>query len=218
MIHRFDKPVHVSLHHTELPVPLARALDLLHLFSQLIAEVLMEDSYTVQISSNLVNRLVRNENKPKKKTRKLKPKLPNEPQHMQHTVEPTPSSPKGNLGGGWPLQPPMFLPATPPPPATANAELEAIRSALIESEGVLQKLEKQEDNMTRELTQRAKELHDKEFKLPYQKPMPCVAEKEACLECYKKYGKEPLKCAQVVKSFAHCARQARQQGCSTPNA
>lgn len=178
-----------------------------------IALILMEDSYTVQISSNLVNRLVNNENKPRKKTKKLKPKLPNEPQQVQKTTKPTPGSPNSNLGGGWPHQSPMFLPVAPSQHATANAELEAIRSVLQESERVLEKLEKQEANMTRELTQRAKELHDKEFKLPYQKPMPCEAEKEACLKCYKNYAKDPLKCAQVVKSFADCARRARQQDC-----
>nr|POE77207.1 hypothetical protein CFP56_58003 [Quercus suber] len=57
------------------------------------------------------------------------------------------------------------------------------------------------------------DLGDKEFKLPYQKPMPCLAENNAWLECYKEYAKDILKCSPLVKSFEDCIRQAssRQQ-------
>ncbi|XP_038988191.1 uncharacterized protein LOC103696699 [Phoenix dactylifera] len=169
----------------------------------------MADSFTIQISSNLVNRLSGDENK-MKKTKKPKPKVLQEPRQPQSKVKSAPSAPTSGSSGAWPLQTPMFLPVAPPPPV-AIAELEAIRSVLRESERVVEKLEKQESNMLQELNQRAKELRDKEFSLPYQNPIPCTAQREACLQCYKEHAKDPLKCAQAVKNFADCARQARQQ-------
>lgn len=164
----------------------------------------MADSFTIQISSNLVNRLSGDENKIKKKTKKPKEAK------VQPKVKPTPSTSTSSSSGAWPLQSPMFLPVAPPPPV-AIAELEAIRSVLQESERVVEKLEKQESNMLQELNQRAKDLRDTEFKLPYQNPIPCTAEREGCLQCYKEHANDPLKCAQVVKNFADCARQARQR-------
>lgn len=168
----------------------------------------MADSFTVQISFKLVDRLSGDENKVKKTTKKPKPKP--EPHQPQNKLKPTPSTPTSSSGGAWPFQPPVFLPVAPPPPV-AIAELEAIKSVLQESERVVEKLENQESNMLQELNQRAKELRDKEFKLPYQNPLPCAAARAACLQCYKEHAKDPLKCAQVVQDFADCARQARQQ-------
>ncbi|PIN11824.1 hypothetical protein CDL12_14461 [Handroanthus impetiginosus] len=167
----------------------------------------MGESFTIQISSNLVKHLVDDGEKVKKKTRKPKAKIPQEPQHPKQLSDN--SEAHKTPAAGWPLQPPLFLP--PPPQRSANAELEAIRSVLEESEKVAEKLQKQEENMLQEVTQRAKDLHDKEFKLPHQKPMPCLDEKDACLKCYKEHVKDPLKCAQLVKEFADCARTVRQQ-------
>ncbi|CBI18833.3 unnamed protein product, partial [Vitis vinifera] len=93
----------------------------------------------------------------------------------------------------------------------SQTKLDAIRSVLQDSERVLERLKTQEEHMVQEVTQRAKDLHDKEFKLPYQKPIPCLAERDACLECYKENVNDALKCANVVRSFADCARRARQQ-------
>lgn len=178
--------------------------------------VTMGESFTIQISSDLVNRLVSDGDKLKKKTKKPKSKAPKgqQTQSKPQLKQPLDSLDMHNSpssGGGWPLQSPLFLPAPPPPPPVATAELDAIRSVLQESERVLEKLQKQEANMAREVTEKAKELHDKEFKLPYQKPIPCLAEKDACLECYKEHAKDPLRCATVVKTFADCTRKARQQ-------
>ncbi|XP_010264184.1 PREDICTED: MICOS complex subunit mic25a-like isoform X2 [Nelumbo nucifera] len=174
----------------------------------------MGESFTIQISSNLVSRLSEDGGKSKKKTKKPKPKThaPQQSQNRAHEKQISDGfdKHKGTATPGWPLQPPIFLPVT-PPPTVANAELDAIRSILQESQSVLERLQKQEENMVQEVTQRAKELRDKEFKLPYQKPMPCLAEKDACLECYKENTKDPLKCADVVKTFADCARRVRQQ-------
>lgn len=165
----------------------------------------MSENFTIQISPRLVDRLIGYDDQSKKKTKPQKPQT-KEPQKLRsdgvetHAVAPV-----------LPLQPPLFIPVPPTPVQVANAELDAIRSVLKESEKVVERLQKQEENMAQELTQRAKELHDKEFKLPYQNPMPCVAEREACLECYKEHSKDPLKCGNVVKSFADCARNMRQQ-------
>ncbi|KAF8413025.1 hypothetical protein HHK36_000999 [Tetracentron sinense] len=181
----------------------------------------MGESFTIQISTNLVSRLVDDGEKLKKKTRKPKRKTPQGPQQSQSKVHQKPipddfQTHKGTSSAGWPIQHPLFLPVSPPPSQVANVEFEAIRSVLQESERVVERLQKQEENMVQEVTQRAKELHDKEFKLPYQKPMPCLAEKDACLECYKEHAKDPLKCAHVVKTFADCARKIRQLVISPP--
>ncbi|WOK95161.1 hypothetical protein Cni_G03868 [Canna indica] len=174
----------------------------------------MVDSYTIQISSNLINQLAADENKVKKRNKKPKPKITEEPHQPENNVKPASSSQQSNPVGVWPVQPPpVFLPIPSPPPV-AISELEAIRSVLQESERTLEKLEKKEDKMIQELNHRAKELRDKEFKLPYQNATPCTVEKDSCLKCYKEHAGDPLKCAQVVKSFADCARQARLQATS----
>ncbi|KAK4761587.1 hypothetical protein SAY87_029471 [Trapa incisa] len=173
--------------------------------------------FTVQMSNELVDRLLGSGEK-KKKPRKIKPKVSKEPQRPSSVVNAkTKSAEPGVLKpplAVWPLQPPQFHPA-PPPAVSSLAEIEAIRSLLRESESVVEKLQKQEENIVQEVTQRAKDLRDKEFKLPNQKPMPCLAESSACLECYKEHSKDPLKCSHLVKSFADCARRARQQASPT---
>ncbi|KAK1273303.1 hypothetical protein QJS04_geneDACA012346 [Acorus gramineus] len=167
----------------------------------------MDDTFSIQISSSLVDKLVGVEqSKQKRKAKKVKPKVPEPPpQPKLKEPQPVPAVPTPPPGG-W-----RFLPVVPPPPQTTSPEVDAIRSVLQESERVLEKLEKQEANMAHEVTQRAKELHDKEFKLPYQKPMPCLSEKDACLDCYKRHAKDPLKCASVVNAFSECAHKARQE-------
>ncbi|RWW79215.1 hypothetical protein BHE74_00012513 [Ensete ventricosum] len=162
---------------------------------------------TFGISSDLINQLAGGDDKVKKKTKKPKPKI----SKPQNNVKPVPSTQKSSSTRGWPLQPALFMPVPPPDPATIS-ELEAIRSVLRESQRTVEKLEKHQDKMNQELTQRAKELRDKEFKLPHQNSsISCAAERDACLNCYKQHSLNPLKCAQVVKSFADCARQARLQ-------
>ncbi|KAJ7944793.1 Copper ion binding protein [Quillaja saponaria] len=171
--------------------------------------------FTIQISSKLVSRLVEDAEKSKKKTKRTKAKGPLEspwPQNKASLAQISDDSgtPKGTAAPGWPImQPPLFLPVT-PLVQSANAELEAIRSVLEESEKVVESLHKQEEKMLHEVTQSAKDLRDKEFKLPYQKPMPCISEIDACLACYKDNGKDPLKCAHLVNKFADCARRFRQ--------
>lgn len=181
----------------------------------LVAAGVMGDSFTVQISGNLVRKLLEDGEKVKKKTRKPKPKIPREPQ-----AKPLSDDSQALQGPpiGWPVQPPLYVPPPPPPPnRTVNPELDGIRSVLQESEKIVERLQKQEENMLQEVTQRAKDLHDKEFKLPIRKPMPCLDEKDACLKCYKEHIKDPLKCAQFVKGFADCARTVRQQASASTN-
>ncbi|KAI3716747.1 hypothetical protein L1987_67848 [Smallanthus sonchifolius] len=173
----------------------------------------MDDAFTIQTSSNLVKQLAADTDKVKKK-RKPKPKTPKTPQQNQiqpanqkDIYEDSPALKGGHPAAGWP---PMYLPIPPPAPP-ANAELAAIRSVLQDSERVLEKLEKKEEEMTVEVTQKAKELRDKEFKLPEPKPMPCLADLNACLDCYKENTMDPLKCSTLVKNFADCVRTIRQQ-------
>ncbi|KAL6979692.1 hypothetical protein U1Q18_021349 [Sarracenia purpurea var. burkii] len=178
----------------------------------------MGESYTIQISSNLVKQLADDDgNMLKKKTKRSKTKIRREPQqsqtkaHHQKQISGESETPsKGTAPPvGWPVAPPLFLPVSPPPQAPI-AELDAIHSAVQESEKVLEKLQKQEEVMVQEVTERAKDLHEKEFKLPNQKPPPCLMEKGACFECYKEHVKEPLKCANTVKNYADCIRRDKQ--------
>lgn len=184
-------------------------------FSGSLPRSIMGD-FSIQISSNLVDLLIDDTEKPKRKPRRNRNKVPQESRKPQIKVDQKHISddsgiPKGSTSDGWPRQPPpLFLPVI-PPVHSASAELDAIRSVLQESERVVDKLQKHEDNMLQEVTQRAKDLHDKEFKLPFQKPMPCLDESEACFKCYRDHSNDLLKCAHFVKKFAECNRQARQQ-------
>ncbi|CAN1186041.1 hypothetical protein LINPERPRIM_LOCUS35991 [Linum perenne] len=173
------------------------------------------ESFTLNITKELVDRLTGNEEKAKKRTRKPKPKVvPKEPRrpqtrpneksvHDESKPQKVPSAP------GWPIQPPIFL------PAPASAELDAIRSVVQESEKVLEKLQKQEEHMVQEVTERAKDLHGKEFKLPYQKPMPCVADYEACRSCYKEHVNDILRCSPLTKSYYECVQRVKRQAAAS---
>jgi len=177
--------------------------------------------YTIQISTKLIDQLARDDEKVKRKSRKPRPKKKTTVQQHEEPQDITPKefpsepktapAPAPVPAPGWPVQPPpVFLSVTPapPPPPVAMPEVEAICSILKESEAVLEKLGKQETGARQELSKRAKELHDKEFKLPYQNPMPCTEERAGCLECYKSNAKDPLKCAEAVRRFEACALMA----------
>ncbi|KAI3900626.1 hypothetical protein MKW92_031195 [Papaver armeniacum] len=178
----------------------------------------MGESFTIQISSNLVSQLTNTGDKSKTKTRKPKPKTPTKVPKKQ-TVDSFEPHKGSSADAGWPLAAPippppaLYLPITPQeiPPQVSNQELDAIRSTLKESEKVVERLHKQEENMLQEVTKKAKDLHDKEFKLPYQNPFLCLIEKEACLECYKENPKNPLICGEVVTKFKNCVRISVQQ-------
>ncbi|XP_047946886.1 uncharacterized protein LOC125193175 [Salvia hispanica] len=165
----------------------------------------MDESFTVQISSNLVKKLLDDgeTEKVKKKTRKPRQKNPQQPQAQQLPGDSDALGVGGPSSTAWPIQ----LPSHKPP----NSNLEAMRSVLEESEKVVERLHKNEENMLQEVTERAKDLHDKEFELPNSKPIPCLDEKNACLNCYKEHINDPLKCAQLVRYFANCARTVRRQ-------
>ncbi|XP_058009565.1 uncharacterized protein LOC110636332 isoform X2 [Hevea brasiliensis] len=170
--------------------------------------------FSIQISSNLVNRLTDDGEKLKRKPKKTKTKVPREFVHPETKVNEKqlcddPETLKGVPSMGRPVQHPLFLPVT-PPAHSANTELDAIRSVIQESERILEKLQKQEDSMVQEVTERAKDLRDKEFKLPYQKPMPCLADYEACRDCYKEHGNDILKCAPLTRSYYDCVRRVKQ--------
>ncbi|KAM3254041.1 hypothetical protein ACQJBY_047892 [Aegilops geniculata] len=173
--------------------------------------------YTIRISTSLIDQLSRDDEKLKRRTRKPKLKKVVEQQdEPRDNGRELPSEPKSSPAPapGWALPPPMYLPVTPapPPPLPAIQEVEAIDSVVAESEKVLEKLQKQEATMREELTKRAKELHDKEFKLPYQNPSPCTDERAGCADCYRSNTQDPLKCAEAVKRFEACVSMARRSG------
>ncbi|OIW09805.1 hypothetical protein TanjilG_32243 [Lupinus angustifolius] len=166
--------------------------------------------FTIQISNDLVNKLV-DDTVPKKKARRTRRKVAREPEKPQSDLSQNQiSDGSGKLESAtpqvWPVQPSLILPAT-LPMQPAHSDLESIRSVLQESEKVVERLKKQEENMLQEVTQKAKDLHDKEYKLPNPKPEPCMAERVASLTCYKEHIKDPLKCATFVTNFAECLRR-----------
>lgn len=172
----------------------------------------------ILLSRNLVYQLVDDEKSKKKK--KSKPKIPKESQQSQKKAhqKQTPNEseiPKGSPAPGWAVQTPFYVPTPPPPPPppppSSNPELESIRSVLKESENVLEKLQTHEETMLKKVAERAKELHEKEFKLPQQKIIICQPEKDACLACYKEHLKDPLKCAPLVSMYQDCVRRGRKQ-------
>ncbi|VFQ82331.1 unnamed protein product [Cuscuta campestris] len=163
----------------------------------------MAEPFTIQISKDLIKKLSDEDNKLKRRSKKPKPKIPKETHTSQANTQQKP------VAEGWPLPAsPLFVPL--PPQKAAVAELDSIRSALQEGEKVLERLQKKEGNMLEEVTLRAKDLHEKEFKLPEHKPIQCLEEIDACTKCYKENEKNPLKCAIVVQKFEDCARRARQ--------
>ncbi|XP_065852122.1 uncharacterized protein [Euphorbia lathyris] len=173
------------------------------------------DDFSIQISSELVNRLANDGEKLKKKTKNSKVKKQRENVHPQTKVskkqlDVDPEIQNGAVSAGWPVQHPLFFPVT-PPAHSISPEVDAIRTLVQESEKVVEKLQEKEEIMLREVTKRAKELHDKEFKLPYQKPMPCLAEHDACRACYKEHGNDTLKCTPLTRSYYECARKVKQQ-------
>ncbi|KAJ1408641.1 Cysteine alpha-hairpin motif superfamily [Sesbania bispinosa] len=113
----------------------------------------------------------------KKKTRRIRRKVPRQAEKPQSNVT---EKLESATDPGWPVQPPLFLPTT---------------------------LPKQEENMLQEVTQKTKDLHDREYKLPNPKPEPCMAERLATLACYKEHIKDPLKCVGHVTNFADCLRK-----------
>ncbi|EOY24461.1 hypothetical protein QUC31_008771 [Theobroma cacao] len=170
--------------------------------------------FSIQISTNLINRLTEDDEKLKKRTKKTKTRVPREPRRPQAKIDQKQISEdsekqQGTTGTGWPVPPPLFLPVN-QPPYPASAELDAIRSVVKESESVVEKLRKQEENMVQEVTQKAKDLHEKEFKLPDPKPMPCLVENNAWMACYKQNASDLTKCAPLAQNFADCARRVRQ--------
>ncbi|KVH90147.1 hypothetical protein Ccrd_007860 [Cynara cardunculus var. scolymus] len=138
----------------------------------------MDDAFTIQISGNLVKQLAdeSEEENQETKTKDTENSIPQQnqakPTNQKEIHDESQSNPKRcgiPATAGWP---PMYLPIPPP----ANPQVDAIRSVLEDSERVLEKLKKQEEEMVVELEvkQKAKELHDKEFKLPQPKPMAFV--------------------------------------------
>ncbi|KAJ4846539.1 hypothetical protein Tsubulata_013541, partial [Turnera subulata] len=166
--------------------------------------------FAIHISTDLVNRLTDDGEKARKKpARRTKPRITRDPaqprakaNEKQLHYEPDARKGTNTSAAGWSVQQPLFAPVAPPVPVPSkDAKLAEIQSVIQQSEKVLEKLQKKEDTMVQEVTARAKELRDKEFKLPYQKPMPCLSDYEGLRECYKEHAKDILKCGPLTKSY-----------------
>ncbi|ESQ38229.1 hypothetical protein EUTSA_v10029018mg [Eutrema salsugineum] len=166
------------------------------------------DNFSIYISPGLIKQLAEGNDQPKRKAKRIKPKVSPQSKadqaktHHDAAEKPNPMA----------VQPPFFFPI--PQQAAANTELEAIKSVVKESEKVLEKIERQEKNITHEVTERAKDLREKEFKIPEPKPMPCSSENEAWMKCYKENIDNPLKCSDLVMRFRDCSRWSKQQASS----
>ncbi|VVB07729.1 unnamed protein product [Arabis nemorensis] len=163
--------------------------------------------FSIKISSKLINQLAEGNDQPKRKVKKTKPNV--SPQSKAEQAKTHHDAEKLKPMAELPMQPPFFFPI--PQQTAASTELEAIKSVLKESEKVLEKVEKQEKDIVHEVTERAKELREKEFKIPEPKPMPCSSDHDAWMQCYKENIGDPLKCNGLVKSFQDCALRSRQQ-------
>ncbi|KAL0712886.1 hypothetical protein Bca4012_019864 [Brassica carinata] len=166
--------------------------------------------YTIQITPKLINQLAQGNEKPKRKAKRTKPKVSppqnNADQARTHHVA---EKPKPMAELPTQQQQPFFFPIQ--QQTAASTELESIKSVLKESEKVLEKVERQEKNIAHEVTERAKDLREKEFKIPEPKPMPCSSDHEAWKQCYKENAENPLSCSGLVMRFQDCARRFRQQ-------
>lgn len=168
----------------------------------------MSEPFKVQISSDLIRRLVgEGDQKPVIKP-KVKPKVVRSDRSSNQApgVDPKPSEETG----GWKPGLPSLLPLGVFPPV-ADKELDPIRKVLDEGERVVDKLQKEEARLLEEVKRNAKELHEKEYRMPEQKTMPCLKVKDTCVQCYKDHPKDPLQCAEAVKAFLDCTRRVQQQ-------
>lgn len=169
--------------------------------------------FSIQLSPALLNQLIEDGEKSKRRTRRSKSKVSRQPRKPQSNQKQVASHDSGEqkapAASGWPVHPPLFLPVT-PPAYSVSSELEAIRSVVNESEKVVEKLRKHEEEKLKEVTQKAKDLHEKEFKLPEPKHMPCSTENDGLIACYKENGDNPMKCSHLAYTFADCARRMRQ--------
>ncbi|CAH8360223.1 unnamed protein product [Eruca vesicaria subsp. sativa] len=165
--------------------------------------------YTIQITPKLINQLAQGNEKPKRKVKRTKPKV-SPPQNNADQARTHHDAEKPKPTAELPTQPPPFF--FPMPQQTAaSTELESVKSVLKESEKVLEKVERQEKNIVHEVTERAKDLREKEFKIPEPRPMPCSSDHEAWKRCYKENVDNPLRCYGLVMRFQDCARRSKQQ-------
>lgn len=166
----------------------------------------MSEPFKVHISSDLIRRLVGEGDQ--KSIKKPKPKVvrPEHPSNQGPRIEPKPYE----KTRGWQPGLPSVLPLEVLSPVS-DKELDPIRNVLCESEGVMDKLQKEEAKVLEEVKRNAKELREKEYKMPEPLTMPCLSAKDACVQCYKDHPEDPLQCAEAVKAFSDCARRVQQQ-------
>lgn len=82
-----------------------------------------------------------------------------------------------------------------------------ISRALVATKRVGDLLLRQEEAEAKQVKQLAEELVRSEHVVP-SRPVPCTAERDACVGCYQHNAADPLKCAQQVKAYSTCATAA----------
>lgn len=88
-------------------------------------------------------------------------------------------------------------------------DLGPIYKVVEESENLGEKLQKREKEELEKVKQLARELQDKQFRAPSY-TIPCQAEKDRCLQCYRESAKSPLGCTEAVRIYKECAQRAQQ--------
>lgn len=104
----------------------------------------------------------------------------------------------------------------PPPAALPSAEAEAaalarqdrgLAQAVERSRRVGSLLLKREDEELAKVGALAEELLAKEYQAP-SRPLPCQEQAAECLRCYTEHTSDTLLCADAVRAYSDCSRQA----------
>lgn len=88
-------------------------------------------------------------------------------------------------------------------------DLVPIYKVLEETENLNKKLQMQENSELEKVKQLAQELQDRQFRAPSY-PIPCQAEKERCLQCYRGSPESPVECAEAVRMYKECSQRVQQ--------
>ncbi|KAJ7092095.1 hypothetical protein O6H91_23G022200 [Diphasiastrum complanatum] len=184
-------------------------------------------SFLLKVTPELMLKIVEDEHLDgRKKSSAKRTKKQQQQQHVQKKVVPElgQAIPTGAPYLPGPFRTPSLLgaskgpvPAPPPPPIQRNLSLDAHAQKIAAYSTLLEKTEKLASELQKrgaaeldEINRRAQELNNKQYRAPI-RSIPCVTEREACLQCYKENGKEPLKCKQRADAFLECARRAQTE-------
>ncbi|CAM6092936.1 unnamed protein product [Calypogeia fissa] len=183
----------------------------------------MSNQFALQVTPELMQRLVdQGEKKPKRRRQaKEKPRpfsslssLPQEKIVEWHE----PDAQQAPSAGGWPARDTLFPPfggifgaplSVDPHAADLKKELAPVYQAIEESKQLGQRLQKQGDNELAKVQEMARDLQDKQYRAPSHAP-PCSNERGKCIECYNGNQQNPLLCSKFVQAFVTCSRRAQE--------